>query len=97
MTKLEKRVYLCTECALGYYKPLWEPMWVAKIMWKRTHEIEHTQERITNVSMDYRNGVKDGQDKIIELIPQYMKTVLSWGHETASKELIALIKGETND
>ena len=39
-------------------------------------------------------GSKHERERIIKLIPQYMATVLSWGHETASKQLIALIKGE---
>ena len=98
MTKLEKRVYLCTECALGYYKPLWEPMFVAKIMWKRTHEIEHTQERITNVSMDYQKGVEDGGEQERERIIKLLENQMNFTHElcgdAALFKVIALIKGE---
>lgn len=92
--KLETRTEFCTECALAYYKPFYEPKWLAKIMWISAHKKKHTQENIDLICDDYKNGVEDGQDKIIELIPEYMKTVLDWGHETASKELIALIKGQ---
>lgn len=42
----------------------------------------------------FENGRAEERERIIKLIPEYMKTVLSWGHETASKELIALIKEE---
>lgn len=44
---------------------------------------------------DYkRQAAQDERERIIKLIPEYMANVLSWGHETASKQLIALIKGE---
>lgn len=42
----------------------------------------------------FEEGISFERERIIKVIPEYMKTVLSWGHETASKELIALIKGE---
>jgi hypothetical protein len=91
--RLEKRTEFCTECSLAYYKPFYEPMWLAKIMWIRAHKQNHTLEKIDSVSEDYRNGVEDGEQRIINLIPEYMKTVLTFGHETASEQLIALIKG----
>lgn len=51
------------------------------------------QEKLANAVVD---GIDMGRAieraRIIKLIPEYMKTVLSWGHETASKQLIALIK-----
>ena len=44
---------------------------------------------------DYkRQAAQVERERIIKLIPEYMATVLSWGHETASKQLIALINGE---
>lgn len=43
---------------------------------------------------DYERGITAERERIIKLIPEYMATVLEWGHETASKQLIALIKGE---
>lgn len=44
---------------------------------------------------DYKaKAAQEERERIIELIPEYMATVLSWGHETASKQFIALIKGE---
>lgn len=42
----------------------------------------------------YARGVEDERERIIKLLPEYMATVLSWGHETATKQLVALIKGE---
>lgn len=45
----------------------------------------------------FENGKREEQERIIKLIPKYMETVLSWGHETASKELIALIKGKPTE
>jgi len=40
------------------------------------------------------DAAKIERERIIALIPEYMATVLEWGHETAAKQLIALIKGE---
>ena len=85
--KLEKKVYFCTECALGYYKQLWEPMWFAKFMWKSAHKQEHTLENITNVSQDYRNGLEDERDRIIKIIKERSQA-------TSRDALIAVIKGE---
>jgi len=94
--KLEKRTEFCIECGLGYYKPFYEPMWLAKIMWKSAHKKTHTEDRISNLSQDYRNGVRDGEEAVIKLIPEYMQTVLSFDHETASKQLIDLIRATKN-
>lgn len=101
MIKLEKRIELCTECALGYYKAIWEPMWLAKIMWKRAHAQTHTREAIENVSQDYRNGQEDERERIIKLIEDNTMTMTSPLDSTIMRslrmspsELIALIKGE---
>lgn len=58
--KLETRTEFCTECALAYYKPFYEPKWLAKIMWISAHKKKHTQENIDSVSESYKNGVVDG-------------------------------------
>jgi hypothetical protein len=71
--KLEKRTQFCTECALAYYKPFYEPLWLAKIMWIRAHKQNHTLERISNVSEDYRNGQEDERERIIKLIREASK------------------------
>lgn len=60
----------------------------------KKHQEQVAEKTAILVNHAFRMGIQAERNRIIELIPEYMKTVLDWGHETASKELIELIKRE---
>lgn len=91
--QLEKHIEACTECGLAYYKPFYEPMWLAKIMWIRAHKKNHTEEKIkSTLDTEYEWGVMDERERIIKLLETYVGLTGMFGLER--DYLIALIKGE---
>ena len=86
--KLEKRIELCDDCGLGYYKPFYEPMWLSRILWKSSHDPYHHE----NYNGDDRMGVGEqwrqtGRDQERE---QIIKLLI----ENKFGDAAALIKGQ---
>lgn len=69
----------CDGCGLGYFKPWYEPMWLAHKNWTEAHESYHG-----NSQRDY--GKKLEQERIIKLLEDADSACSSWA--------VALIKGE---
>jgi hypothetical protein len=93
--KLEKRIELCQDCGMGYWKPFYEPMWLARILWKSSHSQYHGSDRHDAVVESWQvTARQEERERIIKLLDE----TLVYGEPVVIERdrLIALIKGEKN-